>query len=223
MGSSMGFVEQGSIAAQSGTSGPCGVPSPLGPSEGRFPSLFPPSNNAPPVVVSIDSVPICMQTRPVHILLTPCLHIGRCHGPRDASCDMFSLLRCAPYDATHAAAVIGSHLAATSAVQHLLRTLRIQRDVRLPRLWSLLLCVTVDCLNRDSSAKCIPCAAVRIRCFPAVLRMSWATACRYFVQPSCKGLAGRVFYAPAVPVSYGQYSYAQPSGHGYSGYGYKTS
>jgi hypothetical protein len=50
----MGFIETGGIAAQSGTSGPCELPSPSGPGEGRYPGLF---GSSPPVVVSIKSVP----------------------------------------------------------------------------------------------------------------------------------------------------------------------
>ncbi len=43
------------------------------------------------------------------------------------------------------------------------------------------------------------------------------------MEASCNGLAARVFYGTAVAIPYGQYSYAQPSGYEYSGYGYKTS
>ena len=61
---------------------------------------------------------------------------------------------------------------------------------------------------------------------PATLSLSVTASpvtCRYFVEPSCNGLASRVHYASAVPISYGQYSYAQPSGYGYSGSGQKMS
>ena len=54
VGSSMGFIDEGGIQAQSGTSGACGVASPSGPEQGRGGYFGFPSSGyayAPPVMV----------------------------------------------------------------------------------------------------------------------------------------------------------------------------
>ena len=133
VGSSMGFIENGGIAAQSGTSGPCGAPSSSGPSEGRYPGFF--GNYAPPT-------PVRHQERPLHTdkfhTSPPATRVCIGHWNRTI-CPAVIILNCRVVceltqrigNAHTEAAVSGPNLAATSAIQHLLRTLGIQHDVRL--------------------------------------------------------------------------------------------